>query len=175
MNFLDLTPQNTEAFEKVFGIMQEAFPPAEYRPKQKQFELLKDNNYRLTASYGENGITAFIGGWYLNGFMFVEHFAVSSRFRNRGIGSAFLKEYISTLSLPVVLEVENLTDDISLRRIEFYKRLGFILTDICYDQPNFQNHSTTIPLRIMYHPNGKTLDVSSVKDEIFKKIYKKQN
>lgn len=170
---MKITKLQNQDFEKMFDIMQQAFPPAEYRPKEKQYAILSDPNYSNNVLKENCEILAFIATWKLPKFIFAEHFAVLKELRGQGIGSEFLKTYINTLDLPLVLEVENLSDTISLKRIEFYKRLGFILTDICYDQPNFQKYSTKIPLRIMYHPNGRQLDLNIVKPDIFTNIYKK--
>ena len=160
-------------FEELFSLMSQAFPPEEYRPKEKQLAILDDPDYSVTVFKENNTINAFIAIWKLNGFNFAEHLAVSSNMRNRGIGSEFLKAFLEESTLPLVLEVENLTDSLALRRIGFYQRLGFILTDICYDQPNFHTTNKVIPLRIMYHPNGKQVDVGGIKKEIFEKVYKK--
>lgn len=170
---MNITKLEKKDFESFFALMQEAFPPEEYRPKLKQYALLDDNNYSAYVLMDNNDVCAFIATWRLNGFYFAEHLAVSSKMRNRGIGSEFVKTYLDLIQIPLVLEVENLTDSISQRRIGFYERLGFILTDICYDQPNFQETGKRIPLRIMYHKNGKGIDTGNVKKEIFEKVYKK--
>ncbi len=170
---MEITRLLNKDFDKMYEIMQQSFPTAEYRPKHRQYAILSDCNYSVNVLKESDEISAFIATWNLQNFVFAEHFAVKENLRGRRIGSEFLKTYIETLEHPLVLEVENLNDEISLRRIEFYKRLGFVLTDICYDQPNFQKYSKTIPLRIMYHPNGRQLDLNNVKSEIFKKIYKK--
>ena len=86
-----------------------------------------------------------------------------------------MEKYLKSINTPLVLEVENLTDELSLRRIGFYRRLGFTLSDICYDQPNFHQTCKIIPLRIMYNENGKKLNIAEIKKEIFTKVYKKPN
>ncbi len=170
---MNITKLEKKDFESFFELMQEAFPPEEYRPKEKQYAILDDSNYNAYVLTDNNEICAFIATWKLDGFYFAEHLAVSKQMRNRGIGSEFLKKYLDLIRIPLVLEVENLSDSISQRRIGFYKRLGFVLTDICYDQPNFQESGKRIPLRIMYHKNGQLFDTAKVKKEIFEKVYKK--
>lgn len=170
---MNISKLRKEDFEELFSLMSHAFPPEEYRPKEKQFAILDDPDYSVTIFKENNTINAFIATWKLNGFNFAEHLAVSSNMRNRGIGSEFVKTFLKASSLPLVLEVENLSDTISLRRINFYQRLGFVLTDICYDQPNFHTTNKIIPLRIMYHSNGNQVDVGGIKKEIFEKVYKK--
>ncbi|MBR5322312.1 MAG: GNAT family N-acetyltransferase [Clostridia bacterium] len=170
---MNITKLEKKDFESFFDLMQEAFPPEEYRPKEKQFILLDDSNYNAHIYKDNNEILAFIATWRLNGFVFAEHLAVHKKLRNQGIGSNFVKEYLKIIETPLILEVENLTDSISIKRIGFYERLGFILTDICYDQPNFQESDKRIPLRIMFHENGRDIDISKVKQEIFEKVYKR--
>lgn len=170
---MNITKLEKKDFESFFALMQEAFPPEEYRPKEKQYAILDDTNYNVHVLMGNNEVSAFIATWNLNGFYFAEHLAVHIKLRNQGIGSEFVKEYLKLIQTPLVLEIENLTDSISQRRIGFYERLGFILTDICYDQPNFQESEKRIPLRIMYHKNGQEFDTAKVMQEIFEKVYKK--
>lgn len=170
---MNITKLEKKDFESFFALMQEAFPPEEYRPKDKQYAILDDSNYSAYILMDNNEVNALIATWKLNGFYFAEHLAVHSKLRNKGIGSKFVKDYLNIIHTPLILEVENLTDSISQRRIGFYERLGFVLTDICYDQPNFQESGKRIPLRIMYHKNGQEFDISNVKQEIFEKVYKK--
>ncbi len=170
---MNITKLEKKDFESFFALMQEAFPPEEYRPKEKQYAIIDDSNYSAHVLIDNNEVHAFIATWKLNSFYFAEHLAVSPKMRNQGVGSAFVKEYLKLIHMPLILEVENLTDSLSQRRIGFYERLGFILTDICYDQPNFQESEKRIPLRIMYHNNGQEFDTAKVKQEIFEKVYKK--
>ncbi len=170
---MNITKLEKNDFENFFALMQESFPPEEYRPKEKQYAILDDDGYNASVFKEHDEIIAFIATWKLDGFYFVEHLAVSPKMRNQNIGSNFVKEYLKTADLPLVLEIENLDDSISKRRIGFYERLGFVLTDICYDQPNFQKSKTVIPLRIMYHENGHKLDITKIKRKIFEKVYKR--
>ena len=168
-----LTKLEKKDFEQVFEIMVQSFPSAEYRKKEKQFAILDEKDYTVTINKEHGVITSFIAAWNLGDFVFAEHLAVLPKMRNNGLGSIFMKEYLSTLSLPLVLEVEDKDDEISKRRIGFYQRLGFILSDICYDQPNFDNSDVVIPLRIMYYDKNNTLNLGSVQQQVFKNIYKK--
>lgn len=159
-------------FDAVFDIMTASFPPEEYRKKEKQFALLDDKSYEIAVLKDGKRITAFIAAWKCDGFVFIEHLAVSCELRGKGLGSQLVKQYAETSSLPLVLEVEDDTSDISLKRIEFYKRLGFVLTDIGYPQPNLTPSERVIPLRIMFRDPEGRFDPSYVKEVLFKDIYK---
>ena len=85
-------------FEKLFAIMQEAFPPEEYRPKEKQLSILDDPDYSVTVMKEQENIYAFIAVWKLCGFAFAEHLAVTKALRGKGVGSLFLSEYLRSRS-----------------------------------------------------------------------------
>lgn len=170
---MDIRKATKQDFEEIFEIMSEAFPPEEYRPKERQRTLFDDGRY-IVYLLTENGRTmGFLALWMLQGFYFAEHFAVSSRERNRGLGSHFLQGVLPLLDMPMALEVENTEDDISKRRVAFYERNGFILTGTCYDQPNFHKSDKIIPLRLMYTGLDEGGPLPPFKTVIFRDIYKK--
>ena len=70
---MNITPLNKNDFEQLFALMTSAFPPEEYRPKEKQYAILDDDNYSVTVLKENGVIIAFIAIWKLNGFYFAEH------------------------------------------------------------------------------------------------------
>ena len=170
---MNISSLEKKDFDSLFEIMTQSFPPEEYRKKEKQYALLDDPKYKLTVLKEDNKISGFIAAWNLSDFIFIEHLAITPVKRNKGVGSAFVAQYLKESDLPIVLEVENKVDEISLRRINFYKRLGFVLTDICYNQPNFSDSDTVIPLKIMYYSKESFPTLSRVEETIFRDIYKK--
>ena len=158
-------------FEQVYSIMEKSFPKAEYRPYEKQYALLDDPTYNITVLKDESKIIAFIAVWQLCGFDFVEHLAVDPSYRGKSIGSCFMKEYLANNTNKTVFEVEDKDDDISKRRVGFYERLGFVLTNAKYIQPTLSGVNDIIPLRLMCYPNE--FDTEYTVNKIFKKIYKK--
>ena len=169
---MDITRASIEDFEDLFAIMTEAFPPEEYRPKERQKALFGDERY-IVYVLKENGCThGFLALWRLTGFYFAEHFAICASERNRRLGSRFLEQVLQGLDLPLVLEAEDRGDDISRRRMAFYERNGFTLTDVSYDQPNFHKSDKRIPLRLMYANLQDKAALPPFKEVIFKDIYK---
>ncbi|MBR6682640.1 MAG: GNAT family N-acetyltransferase, partial [Clostridia bacterium] len=157
--------------DQVYSIMEKSFPKAEYRPYEKQYALLDDPNYNVTVLKDKGKINAFIAVWKLCGFDFVEHLAVDPDLRGQMIGSHFMKKYLASSTNKIVLEVEDNQDEIAIRRIGFYERLGFVLTNAKYIQPTLSGVTDIIPLRLMCYPNE--FDTEYAVKEIFNKIYKK--
>ena len=100
------------------------------------------SNFEIYAIYDKNMIVAFV---HLNStvdFVHINYFAVSKLHQGHGIGSLFLEwlknKYKKT---PLVLDVEAENQKIKsnfdrIRRINFYKRNGFILSDYKFKWQN---------------------------------------
>lgn len=152
---------NLEDFPAAYKLMQESFHPAEIRTFERAKEALKhDNLYFMTAKNISGGLDGILAAWDLDEFFFLEYLAVQPHTRGSGLGSAMLNEFLSSVSKPAILEVEDLETDIALRRIKLYERLGFFLSDCRYLQPVMQaEHSDEIPLRIMTYKEPMDTEV----------------
>lgn len=82
-----------EEFATVYKIMSESFPVDERRTFDEQIGLLTNPLFEILVwKDGDLGdVKGFISTYRLEGFCFVEHFAVSEKYRNEGIGRSVLK------------------------------------------------------------------------------------
>lgn len=152
--------ETSSAFERVFPILQEAFPVTELRTKQKQKELLQDPLYRLYAIQNETledvGVLAF---WELGqDWIYMEHFAISPEKRNGGFGGFVLDSFLNQIQKNAVLEVEVPEDTLTKRRVAFYERHGFYFNPYPYLQPPMREGQSTLPLRLMTRPTKIDVD-----------------
>lgn len=143
-------------FSQIWQIYQEAFPVTEKRNLQQQKRILKNQNYNLSAIFSSGTIAGLIGWWDFPSLRFIEHIAIAQKFRGGGLGSQFLNEFIEQNNKPILLEVEKPEDEISVRRIEFYKRLGFHLNIVDYLQPPYQKEQEPLPLFVMTYPKASS-------------------
>lgn len=166
-------PASDETFESIYSLLASSFPPIERRTKAGQKSLLTDERYCVTAAYSDNSLIGFITNWNLDGFSFIEHFAVDGTLRGMGLGGKILEYAKLTFPSPLILEVELSGYSAQAdRRIDFYKRHGFSLNGYDYFQPPLKPGDGIIPLRIMSSPN--TLEKSEfekVKNTLYTKIY----
>ncbi len=165
---------NAEDFDKIYSIMKESFPPDEHRTYQEQKELLSNPQYCIYVlpDFEAKDIKAFIAVWKFDDFAFIEHFAVNPIYRNSGIGSSMLQETVKILSCMICLEVELPNNEISKRRIDFYKRNGFYINDYRYIQPPISNGRNPLPLKIMTSGNEITEDkFNEIKALLYKCVY----
>ncbi len=141
-------------FDEVFNLMQQSFPENEYRTYEKQLNLLSINEYRILTKHNEKGsLTAFIAIWDFPKFIFIEHLAVNPICRGEGLGTKIMKEVIKTCGKPVILEIEPPTNEISIKRCNFYKRLGFNLCDYEYYQQPLRKNQNKLKLNLMSYPD----------------------
>lgn len=163
-----------ENFDKVYEIMEEAFPPDERRSYDEQKALLSNPNYRIyVLKDAENkDIKAFIAIYQFEKFTFIEHFATNSAYRNQGIGAFVLRELSALLQCKMCLEVEMPETKIAQRRIEFYKRNGFYVNEFEYIQPPISKGKKSIPMLIMTFGEAVSEnEFVTIKDTVYRNVY----
>ncbi len=139
---------------EVEALMELAFPPDERRPKDKQ-RFLTDEEPRFfpCALVRDSEFLGLLTYWELDGLIYVEHLAMLPELRGGGLGGAALEVLKAKAGgVPLVLEVEPPTDDLTRRRISFYRRQGFTLwADSPYLQPAYAPGQGTPSLLLMVY------------------------
>lgn len=160
-------------FERFWDIYVQSFPESERRSKHQQITLLEDSRYHVIPIHHNDIEAGFFTYWNLEGFLFGEHLAVDSSFRNAGLGRLFLEDFFKTLEAPFIIEVERPFNEIASRRIAFYERLGFILCPFDYLQPSYTGLTEPVPMYMMaYGKNLDKKDFEYYRDNIYKTVYK---
>lgn len=161
-------------FDSFFNLMREAFPSIERRSYEDAKNLLFEDLYNIIVDKDkDNNIIAFIASWEFSDFKFIEHFAVDSKIRGTGMGTSMLKDYLNRYNNPIFLEVELPLNDVAVRRIEFYKRLGFHLNNFDYFQPPLQKQHDFLPLKVMSYPKSVNEEqFINFKNAVYDKVYK---
>lgn len=160
-------------FDRVYEIMEEAFPPCELRDYVGQRALLDHPNYRLYVKKVDGVIVSFLGAWEFDDFIFGEHFAVDDSCRGNGLGATVLKEFFNLTDKVFFFEVESPESQMAARRIKFYERLGCQLSDFGYVQPALQSGQEPVDLICMTYPiklDEETFE--SYKKQVFDVVYK---
>lgn len=160
-------------FLQAYNIMEESFPATELWPYEKAKELVEDPNYNVLLVKSPKGkVGGVLTFWNFPNFNFAEYFAIRRSMRGIGLGSAALTNFLRRNPKPLILEVEACDTTQAKRRIKFYERLGFVLTDINYLQPPVQAGDPPVPLTIMSYPEDIPCNKQKlVKDQIFKRVY----
>ena len=157
------------AFDEVYKQMEDSFPVCERRSYKEAKAVLNNKDYTLYHIEESCKRIGFISVWQLEGFTFVEHFAIYSQFRNLGYGAKALGLAKSKWQ-SLVLEAEPANCEIAKRRLDFYKRNGFCQNSFKYMQPAYREGEEDVELVIMSFPvllgNG-----GGVVKEIYERVY----
>ena len=149
--------------------IERGFISDEYREYNEAKKLFLDGKYDVFCLKISDTYIGFISIWQLSSFAFAEHFVVKEQYRNNGVGKEMLS-LITGMFDNVVLEAEPPVSDIQVRRLNFYKRNGFLENEGEYYQPAYKEDSGEVRLVIMSYPN-KLPSFFSVCDEIKRKVY----
>ena len=162
-------------FDAVYDIMQKSFPISEIRSKRGQKALLNDARYTIFCCKKANALVGVLCVWEIGVGCFLEHFAILPEFRGAGIGSEMIQEFIENRKANgglIFLEAEPITDDITARRIAFYKRNGFFVNDYDYCQPAFSPSLPAVPLKIVTYGRGiSEEEFNKVKRCVYVEVY----
>ena len=113
--------------------------------------------------------------WHFEEFIYIEHFAIDPSLRSQGYGSEALKAFIKEQCKPIILEAEPPTDELSIRRIHFYERSGFVLHDYPYMQPAYTEDSHSVELRLMSCQLSSSLPLEHISHTLHREVYGKRN
>ncbi len=140
-------------FAEFFKIYSESFPLNERRTPEQQKVVLKAPGYQLDLYLSDEKVIGFIGWWRSQEFVFAEHFAIAPEFREKGLGSAVLKQFIEEMTIPVILEIELPVDELTRRRLRFYESAGFFMNKHLHFQPPYHSGDQPIQMNILTWKN----------------------
>jgi N-acetylglutamate synthase-like GNAT family acetyltransferase len=164
-------------FAAAWKIMNDSFPADERRSLDTHRVCEQDRRYEFSAILFDDRCAGCVGLWRFPGFMIIEHLAIASHARSRGVGTDVMNMLLGGVSapaVPVVIEVEPAAcGDDALRRIAFYTSLGFIANDYEYWQPAYEAGKGRVRMTLMTSPAAmSTTMLDAVRDTLYAEIYK---
>jgi ribosomal protein S18 acetylase RimI-like enzyme len=160
-------------FSKIYGLYENTFPAVERRSAENLKQVLNHNKaFEMDALMIDDGFVGFFNFWKFDDFVFGEHFAVDPKMRGKNIGSEVVQALCAKVNLPVVLEVELPEDEFSIRRINFYERLGFRVLPYNYAQPHYDGSRKMLPLLLMSNDyDFSDKHFGRIKKTVYKGVY----
>lgn len=160
-------------FKMIWEMYNDSFPDDEIRNIEQQMKLMNNRLYQLEPYYADTTLAGFIASWKFSTFTFIEHLALDSNFRGRGLGSLLMIDFISKNKSPVILEVEPPQSPLQKKRIEFYKNVGFHINTYDYHQPPLSAEKNSVHLFLMSYPDSlDKISFNKYKNTIYKEVYK---
>lgn len=127
MELKRITNSNNEDAQRLIILHRETFPEYERFQETPLLANLIDNaqSMQFNAIYENSELAGFFIYWDLEDSYYIHFIAVFPEMRNQKIGQKVLDWVSENLHLPVFLESEIPYDEITTRRLNFYKRNGF--------------------------------------------------
>ena len=123
-----LTLLNSEEIKNIYNkYMVKDFPPDELKPLSSMMDMLSRGIYDCYGLYEEEKLLAYAYLTVLDDFILVDYLAVVPELRGSGIGSKLLCE-LKNIIRDFATDPQDKTTKI--RRIDFYKRSGFVLSGV---------------------------------------------
>lgn len=110
------------AFLKIYSV---SFPVFEQRTVQQQCKAFMNSVYSLDCYIEQDCMVGFIAYWKFDTYIYVEHFAIHPDKRGQNRGSFILNDLINKTDRRIVLEIDPPVDEISRKRLQFYRSHGF--------------------------------------------------
>ena len=155
MEFVKITKQN---FNIYYSLLEQDFPFDERKSRQEELNALDNDKFKPYFIYDDSCLVGYFTYWEFDEFVFGEHLAILKEIRNKGLGTKVLTQFVNSLNKPFVFEVERPVDELTTRRVELYKRLGFIINGYDYYQPSYHKANDAIPMYIVSYPKPLTND-----------------
>ena len=177
METIRIRKTDNPMFDPVWTIYQNSFPLIEQRTPEHQQTAFKSDRYHLNAYVENNKLIGFIGYWEFDDYLYIEHFAINPELRSGGYGSKVLSALQQATSKTIILEIDEVVDEISTRRLNFYQRLGFVMNPYIHPLHVYrEKEHRDFTLRILTYPT--TIDAGTYKrfnDDLTNIVMKREN
>ena len=173
-NFKEIRSKSTFITE-IKNLYEYSFPADERRDFNLVIDLLEQNpdfGIRVCTDSEKSELHAFVSHWNSADFHYIEHLAVATAMRGKGIGHSVMEDFIAHVGSRIVLEVEPPVDVLTRKRISFYESLGFKLNaDFKYIQPPYSKHLNAIELRLMTRCDFSKEEIEAAANKIKSSVY----
>lgn len=173
IHFKTIIDTDQKEYHLMEKLLTAAFPKEEYRElAELRAYTVKHPLFHNIAIYDQENFIGLITYWDFDSFYYIEHFATDARERNKGYGQQILSLLTAQLKRPIVLEVELPNDEYAKRRIEFYKRNGFVLWEKEYSQPPYRSGEQELPMALMVQGSlDPEEDYKNVREKLYTEVY----
>lgn len=172
MEYLRITPDDTDRWDKVWTLYEESFPLAEKRKKDDHLRAMEDNRFYPLSAWDGEKLIGLMFFWEWDSYRYLEFLAVNPELRGQSFGSQMLRT-LRDSSHTIILEIDPLSNELSVRRLQFYERAGYTLTPYRFLHLPYRLDAAPQELLILSYPSmitkGQHADfVQFVNEEVIK-------
>ena len=147
---------NDDLYSWAMRLLEDSFPLSERRDDGLQRQIMSHVDYRLQAIVNDGEPVGVVGYFDAPDFIYFENFCIDKDKRNCGYGSATLRLLTQKLNKPFVLEAELPVDELTRRRVAFYKRNGMVENPYPHIQPHYRKTDPDLPLLVLTYAKPLT-------------------
>lgn len=152
LQLIPLYSPTDKDWNEAFGLYQAAFPEKERRSVADHVRAMEDPRLSTNAIHFNGEFAGIFFFWVFDEFCYGEYLAILPQLRGHNIGSKVV-EILTARDKKVVLEIEPPEDEMSIRRLGFYLRSGFIRNPQHYIHPSFCRPFEPHQLILMSYPS----------------------
>lgn len=173
LKFYPINNVDDKYFDEMYAVYSQAFPAAERRSwAGLDSQLNHETKFKANALVQDDEFVGFFNYWTFDRFLYIEHFALTARFRSQRIGSKAIQMFKEQTTLPIVLEVEMPTNSETIRRIRFYEDLGFRVLSHYYAQPPYEGGGFLMPMLMLSNDlHFANTHFEMIKDTLYRNVY----
>ncbi|MDD2590995.1 MAG: GNAT family N-acetyltransferase [Fermentimonas sp.] len=127
MEYLRIEADDKERWNRVWDLYEKSFPVAERRKINDHLRACADERFFPLSIWEGQQLIGLMFFWEWDTYRYLEHLAVNPEIRGHGYGSQLLR-YLCDSEHTIILEIDPLDDELSVRRLQFYERSGYTLT-----------------------------------------------
>ncbi|MDD2513045.1 MAG: GNAT family N-acetyltransferase [Proteiniphilum sp.] len=155
MDFLRINLREHERWNRVWELYEDSFPEAERRKKEDHLLACADERFFPLSAWEGGELVGMMFFWEWDGYRYLEYLAVNPRLRGHGYGSQMLR-YLRDAGHTIILEIDPLVNEQSVRRLQFYERAGFTLTPYRFVHLPYRLEAQPQELLILSYPDRIT-------------------
>lgn len=156
ITFIPFRSPSDRGWDEAWDLYRNSFPDKEQRSLADHLRALDDPLFEADGIWTDTGLAGILFHWDCGPkTRYVEHLAVSPALRGQNMGSKALSAFSAQVGR-VILEIDPPEDEISIRRLRFYQRLGFVENPYEYLHPSFREPFVTHRLVLMSYPHPLT-------------------
>lgn len=172
MEFLSIEAGDKERWEKVWELYEDSFPIAERRKVDDHLRACNDERFFPLSAWEGQQLIGLMFFWEWDSYRYLEHLAVNPELRGQGHGSQLLK-YLRDSEHTIILEIDPLSNELSVRRLQFYERSGYTLTPYRFVHLPYRLDGNEQELLILSYPKMITKEQHNhflmfLEDEVIK-------
>ncbi len=151
MEFLQISQSDKVRWEKVWELYEQSFPIAERRKIGDHIRACNDPQFFPLSAWEGNTLIGILFFWEWDSYRYLEYLAVNPELQGQGYGSQLLS-YLRDTEHTIILEIDPLSNEMSVRRLQFYERAGFTLTPYRFMHLPYRLEAQSIELLILSYP-----------------------